>query len=171
MLRSFFKIFSGLLLISLAIVGLTAINHPIILKWATGSARIIGKPITVAIYTNGQITNDVKAYKVRTYWGGKKANYYLLHFLYADTKKTKEIISINLQDNYIGRPTGANKEDYDIVFGQMFQSEVGAHFSTFQNDMKGYNFDPKLSSITSQIKFNIPPTAGQFKCDSIRVEL
>jgi hypothetical protein len=82
-----------------------------------------------------------------------------------------EIISINLQDNYVGRPAGMTRMDYDIVFGQMFQGEVGAHFSQFQDDMKGYNFDPKLVSIDNQIKLNIPPAAKKFKCDSIRLKL
>jgi len=171
MRRSSIKIFSGLFLVCTILVGLVAITHPIILKWATGSAKIVGSPIEAIIYTNGQQNNNVKIYKVHSHLRDKETSYYLLHFPYADSKETKEVISLNSSDNYVGRPAGTNKRDYDILFGQMFQSEVGAHFSKFQDDIKGYNFDPQLSFSGNQIKFSIPPTAKQFRCDSIRIEL
>jgi hypothetical protein len=169
-LRKLLKLLTGLTLILALLIGVASINHPIILKWLTGSARLIGKPIKAIIYTNGKANNEIEAYKVETYWNGEKANYYLLHFVYADTKETSEVISLNLKDNYAGKPSSTNKKDYDIILGLLFQSEVGAKFSKFTDDIKGYGFDPKLTFTQKQINLNIPTSAIKFKCDSIRVD-
>jgi len=149
------------------IIGLTSIKHPIILKWITGSARLIGNSTNARIYTNEQLNAYSKVYKVNTYWNGKKANYYLLYFIDAETKEMTTVISLNIQDNYVGKSVSTNKNDYDIVWGQLFQSEVGAHFSSFKNDMKGYDFDPKLTLSDKEITLNVPRQL--FKCDSIKV--
>ncbi len=169
--RKLLIIFVGLLLIFAVAAGLTSINHPIILKWLSGTARIIGRPITATVYTNGQINDNIEVFHVDKYWNGEKADYYLLHFFYADTKETRETISINIKDNYVGRPSGNSKREYDKILGRLIQGEVGAKFTPFTDDMKGYNFDPQLSFTDKTIKLNIPPTAKEFKCDSIRIEL
>ena len=108
--RSFFKIFSGPLLISLAIVALTAINHPIILKWVTGSARIIGKPINATVYTNGQINHGIKVYHVDKYWNGKDADYYILYAANAADNSKLKFFSLNRKDNYAGRPSATTAD-------------------------------------------------------------
>jgi len=38
-------------------------NHPIILKWVTGSARYNGKPIQAKVYTNGQVNCHIKVFQ------------------------------------------------------------------------------------------------------------
>jgi hypothetical protein len=55
------------------------------------------------------------------------------------------------------------------ISGYLFQSETGGHFDPFEDDMKGYNFNPQLSFTDRQIRFNIPPNTLNF--DSIRIEL
>ena len=170
-LRKLIKIFLGLLLILLVSIGVISINHPIILKWLSGTARHIGRPITATVYANGQVNPDIKIFHVEKHWTGTHADYYLVHFSYADTKETREIISINKKYNYVGRPSSTNKNDYDKIFGMLFQGEVGSKFTPFTDDMKGYNFDPQLTFADKTIKFNIPSTAKQFKCDSLRIEL
>ena len=136
-----------------------------------GSARFIGRPVKTTVYKDGQINQDIKVFHVDKYWNGIKADYYLIHFSYADTKETREIISVNKIDNYVGRASSTNKKDYDYILGFLFQGEVGSKFTPFTDDMKGYNFDPKLSFTDKTIKLNVPPTAKKFKCDSIRIEL
>ena len=165
------KIFIGLLLILVVAIGLISINHPIILKWLSGTARHIGKPIIATVYANGQINADIKVFHVDRYWNGKQTNYYLVHFSYADTKETRSIININKQDNFVGRPSSTNKKEYDEIFGRLFQGEVGGKFTPFTDDMKGYNFDPQLSFTDKTIKIKMPPSANELKCDSIRIEL
>jgi len=168
--RKLLKITFGLLILFTVIVGLTSINHPIILKWLTGSARHIGKPIEATVYTNGQINHDIKVFYVDKYWNSnKKANSYLLSLTEYDRVGMLKFFNINLNQKWIGRPSGTSNNDYDFIAGHLFQSETGGHFTPFQDDMKGFNFDPSLSFTDKQIKFNLPPTLLKF--DSIRIEL
>jgi len=170
-LRKSIKILGGLFLTFVIAVGLTSINHPIVLKWLTGSARIVGRPINATVYTNGQINSDIKVFHVDKYWNGNNADYFILNSSFVPNNKKLKFFSINRKDNYVGRPSSTNLRDYDIIAGLLFQSEVGGKFTPFEDDIKGYNFDTKLTFIEKQITLKIPPSATELKCDSIRVEL
>ena len=167
--RKFLKILIGLLAIFVVTLGLISINHPIILKWISGSARHLGKPITAKVYTNGQINPNIKVFHVDKYWNGEKVDYFLLYTAYADKSRLK-FFSLNKKENYAGSPTSTNIRDYDFVAGHLFQSEIGSKFTPFRDDMKGFDFDPKLIFNEKQIKLNIPPSASELKYDSIRIE-
>ena len=173
-LHKLLKIIVGLLLLFAVTIGLISINHPIILKWLTGSARIIGKPANALIYTNGQPNNDIKVFKVDKYWDDgpstpTKAHTYLLSFKKIDNESKLQFININLDQIWMGIPVGAAKKDYDHIFGYLFQSDVGGHFANFTDDIKGYGFNPNLSFSERQIKFNVPQ--NKFMFDSVRIEL
>jgi hypothetical protein len=164
------KIVIGLFLLFAVAIGLTSINHPILLKWVTGSARHIGKPIQATVYTNGQVNQDIKVFHVDKYWASnEKANNYLLSLTEYDSLGMLKFFNINLNEKWIGRPVGTSKTDYDFILGHLFQSETGGHFTPFQDDMKGFNFDPQLSINDRQIKFNMPPS--KLKFDSVLIEL
>ena len=169
-LRKLLKILVGLLLLFAVAVGLTSISHPIILKWVTGSARLVGRPTNATVYTNGQVNTDIKVFHVEKYWNGEPAEYYILHFPYADNSRLK-ILSLNRKDNYAGGPSSTNIRDYDIIAGFLFQSDVGSKFTPMQDDMKGFNHDPQLAFTDRQITLTIPPTAKELKCDSLRIVL
>jgi len=168
--RKLIRALAGLLLIFAVTVGLTSISHPIILKWFSGSARLVGRPTEATVYTDGQVNRDVKVFYVDNYWNGEPADYYILYFPYADHSRL-QILCLNRKDNYAGVPSSTNARDYDVVAGLLFQSEVGAKFTTMQDDIKGFNFNPQLAFGDRQITFTIPPTAKELKCDSIRVVL
>ncbi len=153
----------GLLLLFAVAVGLTSINHPIVLKWVTGSARHHGKPIPATVYTNGLLNDNINVYYT------DEANNYLISLAEYDSLEMLKFFNINLNEKWIGRPVGTSKNDFDIIAGHLFQSETGGHFSPLQDDVKGFNFDPQLSFTGRQIKFNMPPNQSRF--DSIRIEL
>lgn len=131
---------------------------------------MIGKPVPATVYVDGQPNSAIQVFHVDKYWDGTKADYYLIHFSYADTKEKREIISVIKEDNFVGRPGSINREEYDILFGRLFQGEVGGKFSAFTDDMKGYDFDPQLAFTEKTIKLRLPPSAIEFKCDSLRIE-
>ena len=166
-----FKISLVLLFAFTIVVGLTSINHPIVLKWLTGSARLVGRPIKASVYTNEKMNDDIKLFHVDKYWNGQNADYYIVFASYLKDNSKLKFFSLNRMDNYLGRPSATNIRDYDFIAGFLFQSEVGGHFTPFQEDIKGYNFDPKLKFYNRQIKLNLPPSAKELKCDSIRVDL
>ena len=169
-LRKLLKIVVGLLLLVVVVVGLSSINHPIILKWLVGSAKHIGKPIQATVYTDGQVNNDIKVFHVDKYWGSnEKANNYLLSLVEFDSLGMLKFFNINLNEKWIGIPVATSKDSYDFIEGHLVQSETGGHFTPFQDGMKGFNFDPELSFTDKQIKFNMPP--GKLSFDSVRIEL
>ena len=162
-IRKLLKIVFGLLIVFAVAVGLTSINHPIILKWVTGSAKHHGKPIPATVYTDGQVNDHIKVFYT------DEANSYLLSLAEYDSLGMLKFININLDEKWIGTPVGTSKNDYDFIAGHLFQSETGAQYSPFQDDMKGFNFDPQFSFTDRQIKFNMPP--NKLKFDSIRIIL
>ena len=158
------------LLFAIAALGIwTYLEHPILLKWVTGTARFIGRPISSTVYTNGKTNDKIEVFEVDGRRSNKPPKYYLIHFLYADTDETRKIICVSQQNDFVGRPSGSNKDDYPMVFGNLFQSEVGGKFNSFKDDMKGYDFDPQLMFTESQFTLKIPPSATEYQCDSLRV--
>ncbi len=73
------------------------------------------------------------------------------------------------KDLQVKNTCNGEKNDYDFIAGHLFQSETCGHYTPFQHDMKGFNFDPQLSFTDRQIKFNMPP--NKLKFDSIKIEL
>ena len=168
MIRKLLKIIIGLFLLFAVFIGVTSINHPIILKWASGSARIIGKPITAKVYTNDQINLDIKVFRVIKYWNNEKANYYILYIPNANKSKLK-IICLNPADNYAGIPVSTSIRNYDVLYDRLFQSEVGAKFIPFIEGIKGYDLNPTFTP--HEIKITIPASANDLNIDSIRLVL
>jgi hypothetical protein len=143
-MKKFIKILLVLLTTLMIIIGIISINHPIILKWLTGSARLIGKQINATVYTNNQINNNIKVFHVDNYWNNENADYYILYSINAIENDRLRFFSLNKKDNYAGKTISTNIRDCDFILGQLFQSEVGAKFIDWQDDTKGFNFNPKL---------------------------
>jgi hypothetical protein len=116
-----------------------------------------------AVYTNGQVNDNIKVYYT------DEPNNYLLCLADYDTSGMLKFLNINLNENWVGRPVGTSRKDYDIIAGHLFQSETGGRFTPLQDDVKGFNFDPKLSVTDGQIRFNLPPNRLSF--DSVRIAL
>ena len=162
-LRNFLKIVFGLLILLAVVTGLTSINHPIILKWVTGSARHFGKPIAATVYTNGEMNDHIKVFY------SDEPNNYLLSLAENDSLGMYKFFNINLKEKWMGRAVGTSKNDYDFIAGHLFLSKPGQHFTPFQDGIKGSNFDPQFSTTGRQIKFNMPP--NELKIDSVRIKL
>jgi hypothetical protein len=162
-LRRLLKIVSGLLILLAVAVGLTSIDHPIILKWVSGSARHFGKPMAATVYTNGHVNHHMKVFY------SDNPNNYILSLRAYDSSGMMNFYSIDLNGKWIGRPVGMTKKDYDFIGGHLFLSETGERFLPFQDEVKGFNFDPEFSIDDRQIKFNMPP--NKFKFDSVRIKL
>ena len=160
------KVVKGLLALVIVVViaiAVTSINHPIILKWITGTAKHHGGPMPAAVYTNGQVNDRIKVFY------SDEPNNYLISMAEYDSSGMLKFLNINLTQKWIGRPAAMSKNDYDLIGGHLFQSESGARFSPIQDDIKGFNFDPQLSFTDRQINFKLPP--NNLKFDSVRIVL
>jgi len=162
-------ILASVFLLYIACIVLLEICSPMLSKWVSGSARIIGLPINATVYTDGHINNDITVYREKTYWDGKKANNYILKLAKFDKDGMLKFIHIDLDDKWIGRPVSTAESDYDIINGSLFQSDVSYHCIDFRNDMKGFNFDPHLEYSNSEIKFDVSP--GWLPFNSVRIVL
>ena len=162
-LRKILKILFSLILVLAVTIGLTSINHPIILKWVTGSARHHGQPIPAMIYTNGQENENLKIYYT------DEVNSYLLSMGNDDGPETLKFINLDLNEKSIGRPVENSKNDYDLIAGHLFQSKTAGDFIPLRDDTNGTNFEPRLTFTGSEIRFNLPPAKEAF--DSVRIIL
>ena len=159
------KVILILVLLISSLILIFIYQNQIFLKYITNSARIIGKEKSVKIYTNGELNQNIKLFSVTTYFNGKPANYDLLVF---NEKVSRNVISINYDNNYIGLPTSTNEKDYKIIYGNLIQSDMGGKFTPINDAFKGFDFEPELNIKGKTIKFNLP--SDQFKIDSIRIE-
>ena len=101
-LRKLLKVVIGLFILFAIVIGLTSINHPIIIKRLVGSARYIGKPIQATVYTDGQINNDIKVFHTDKYWGSnEKANNYF-------SLASKQLHNVKFKGNRGLRQNAAN---------------------------------------------------------------
>lgn len=124
-------------------------THPIALKWATGTARSLGKPIPASVYTDGRTDNSILVYK-----NGNDG--YVLSLKKFDKYGMMHYIQIYPKENRVGRPAGSSIYDYDVIAGRLFQSEVGQKTSSFKDDMKGFGMDPHLAVVGNDVSFNVP---------------
>ncbi len=97
------KLFLGLLILTI-ILGVFSIKHFVLIRWITGTATIIGRPINATVYTNGQINRDVKVYHINKHWSGESTDDFILHFTYVDSDSTIETIRIERKRKTVSRP-------------------------------------------------------------------
>jgi hypothetical protein len=161
-LRKLLRIVFGLLVLFAAAVGLISRDHPIILKWVTGSARHFGTSIPATIYTDSQVNDNIRVFYT------DESNNYLLS-LTNDSLEIVTFSNLNLDEKWIGTPARTSEDGYDFIAGHLFQSKNGGHFLPFQDDIKRSNFDPQFSFIDRQIRFKMPPNTSTF--DSVRIKL
>ena len=157
----------------LTITGIIVIrSHWIFGKWLVGEARCVGLPLRCRIYVDGKLMNNVVLYHVHKYFDVReKADYFIIIFPRSDEKQYRNIFFLDRMHNLAGIPVGTSVDDYYSVLNLLFQSRTGAHYAVFQDDMKGYNFDPKLRFDKNTITFKMPAREDVYKCDSVRIEL
>jgi hypothetical protein len=131
-------------------------RHPIILKWMTGSAKVIGWPVRASVYADGEIDKKIRVFHSDKYLDSSKNDFYILYILSPYSYNTKHIISLDISDKSAGVPSVTDKNSFDLVFGILFQSETGTQFSDFRDELKGYGFDPHMDISGKTIRFNLP---------------
>jgi len=163
-MRKVLIVFGVIILAASFAIGIIHNEHPIIFKYLSGEARDLGKPINAKVYIDGHIDDSIQIYINSQ---GRKD--FLLHLKKHDSTGMLEYININLDYKFVGRTICSAKDCYDTINGRLFQDETGNHFVDFKDDIKGTDFDPKLTFNNYEIKLNMPP--HWLKFDSVRIEL
>jgi len=164
-MRKFLNLAIVLLLIFIVTIVTVYNTHPIVFKWLTGTARIIGKPVSAVVYTDGHINNEIQVYKDSCQMSAD----YLLRLKEFDKYGMLQFIHIDLNDKWVGRPVCSAIDCYDSIEGILFQGQTGSLFVDFKDNMKGYAFDSKLAFRANVIEFNLPPHVLKF--NSVRIKL
>ena len=145
-----------LLSISIIIILFIFFRTPIIGKYIFGTARIIDKQVQYKVLLNNRKYDKCKVFEIKKSFDGKlKCNLLVLYFENKSNTETRNVILIDLNEKKAGRPN-SNKKDYDLIFGNLFQSESGSFYVAFDNVAKGYGFNTDLIIKNNNIKFKLP---------------
>ncbi len=166
------KITIGIGALLIGLIGFLSKDHPIILKWLTGSARIIGQPIEAEVFTDGQLNSQIKVFPAQSAWlESDEIAYLILYFPHQKQAESRQVLCIHLGESYVAMPN-SHKKDYDLVLGRLLESETGGKtMVSFQDGAKSFGFDPQLRVQEKRITFQLPPSLEDYNCDSIRIEL
>jgi hypothetical protein len=150
------KIIAVLISISILIILLIYFETPIIGKYIFGSARIIDTQAQYKVLVNNKKYDKCKVFEVKESFDSKRnCNLLVLYFDNNVNPETRNVILIDLTDKKVGSPN-SNKKDYDVIFGNLFQSESGSFYVAFVNVAKGYGFNTDLITKNNNIKFKLP---------------
>ncbi|MBA4318795.1 MAG: hypothetical protein C0412_10380 [Flavobacterium sp.] len=129
---------------------------PIIGKYIFGTARIIDTRVHYKVLVNNRNYDKCKIFEIKESYDGKhNCNLLVLYFENNSNPETRNVILIDLSDKKVGQPN-SNKKDYDVIFGNLFQSESGSFYVPFDDIAKGYGFNTDLIIINKKIKFKLP---------------
>ena len=130
--------------------------NPIVGKFLTGTARIIGKNIDCEVYIDGKKKTDATVYKSDSnFVENEKRNYLILYLRNVKSYEGIPVFVIDKENEIVMLPN-ASKKDYDLVFGNLLQSDSGANVMIPINDkLKGFGVEPNLRITEKNIEFEI----------------
>ena len=151
------KIFLFIVISTTLISVITVFRNPILGKFLTGSARLIGKETKSEIYINGKRELDAKLFILKSNFDETEKRDYLILYL-RDLKDYNEIpVFIIDKENQIVNIPNASEKDYNLVFENLLQSDSGANVMVpINNNFKGFGFEPNLIFEEQKISFKIP---------------
>lgn len=145
-----------LISISILIILLIYSQTPIIGKYIFGTAKIIDTQVHYKVLVNNRKYDKCKIFEIKESYDGKRnSNLLVLYFENNAIPETRNVILIDLSNKKVGHPN-SNKKDYDVIFGNLFQSESGSFYVAFDNVAKGYGFNTDLIINNNNIKFKLP---------------
>ena len=135
---------------------ITILLNPIIGKYLTGTARIIGKDIKCEIYIDGKKKTETKLFESKSNFTESEKRDYLILYLREEKDFNGIPVLIIDKKNGIVKIPNASKKDYNLVFGNLLQSDSGANVMISINDkLKGMGCEPNLIITKNNIEFEI----------------
>ena len=149
------KIFLFIVISTTLISIVVVFRNPIIGKFLTGTAKIIGKETKSEIYINGKRELDAKLFIAKSNFDATEKRDYLILYL-RDLKDYNGTPALIIdRENQIVKIPNASEKDYNLVFENLLQSDSGANVMIPINDkIKGLGFEPNLKFADKKITFN-----------------
>lgn len=139
----------------LIIFVITVIRNPIIAKFLSGTARIIGKETRSEIYINGKRELNAKLFIAKSNFEETEKRDYLILYLRNLKDYNGTPVLIIDRENQIVKIPNASEKDYNLVFENLLQSDSGANVMIpINNKIKGLAFEPNLKFADKKITFN-----------------
>ncbi len=130
--------------------------NPIIGKFLTGTARIIGNEIKCEIYIDGVKKSNAKLFISKSnFEENEKRDFLILYLRNVEDYHGFPVLIIDRENQIVAFPN-ASKKDYNIILENLFQSDSGANVMIPIDDkLKGFGFEPNLKINENVIDFNI----------------
>src|SRR5918912_1200640 len=150
------KLILIIVIAGIAFLGYLSLRHPIILKAATGSARILSPPLNTTVKFDGVVQPSAKCFEMKSYFNGSPADRLVLWLEGTSVKYNVLIIDKSYRD--VGSPNSDNL-NYDLLWNRyLFQAESAVEIVSFKSE-KSYAQDPKLETREKYMKFVIPKSS------------
>ena len=146
----------ALIIFPIFLFSVVIFTNPIIGKYLSGTARLIGKQFDAEIYIGEKKNENAKVFYSNSDFYNKQKRDYLI--LYLRSVKAYNGIAVFVIDkkNEIVYIPNSSKSNYNIYFENLLQSDSGANVLVPINDsLKGLGFDPKLVIQKNKIEFEI----------------
>ncbi|MBB4802912.1 hypothetical protein HNP37_002987 [Flavobacterium nitrogenifigens] len=133
---------------------------PITFSYLTGIARVLEKSHNYDLKINSnQFTNRI--YKsTKSFDNKSNHNFLILYLKDLEVNSKFKIIIVNLDDKIVGYPC-TSTSCYDLLFGNLIQSEMGSFYVALENTSKGPGFNTDLKIENEKIDFFIPAKKGK----------
>lgn len=130
--------------------------NPIIGKFLTGTARIIGNETKCEIYIDGIKKSNAKLFTSKSNFAeNEKRNILILYLRNVEDYNGIPVLIIDKENQIVAFPN-ASEKDYNVVFDNLFQSDSGANsMIPINNKLKGFGFEPNLKINEKTIAFTI----------------
>ena len=147
---------NAFIIVPIFLFSVVIFTNPIIGKYLSGTARLIGKPIDAKIYISEKKSAEAKVfYSNSDFYNKQKRDYLILYLRSVKTYNGIAVFVIDKKNEIVYFPNSSDS-DYNVYFENLLQSDSGANVMVPINDsLKGLGFDPKLVIQKSKIEFEI----------------
>ena len=130
-------------------------GHPVVLKVAAGSARVLSPPLNTTIKVDGRELPAAKCFAMRTLFDGSPADSLVLWLPDSSTTYGRHVLIVSRMHRDVGLPNSSNLDYYLLWDKFLFQSESGSLYASFSGP-KFDGQDPQLEIGGTYIKFVVP---------------
>jgi hypothetical protein len=148
------KLILILLIIGTASFGFFLYCHPIILKAATGSTKVLSPPLNTTVRVNGVIQPSSLCFEMKSLYDGSPADRLVLW--QKDTSNSYDLVIIDKLQGDVGFPVSVGDMFSDSLLNRyLFLTEEATRTVSITSE-KGFAQDPKLEVSEKYIRFRIP---------------
>lgn len=130
-------------------------RHPVVLKVAAGSARVISTKIDASVLLDGVDQPEARCFNVNSSFHGQPADLVIVVLPNDQTASGVDPIVVDRANRSVGSVNSSEIDYYLLWSKYLFQSESGSIYVSF-GSAKGYEQDPQLRISDHTVEFMIP---------------